>query len=168
MACIAAESKYWLYINGEMAVREGGLKRGPTSEDGYYDTVEIGQYLREGENTIAALVWFWRDGASYSSTNSGKGGFLFEAELGGEKLISDASWLAARNTAFLQDPGARQPNYRLPEANIYYDARRELTGWEQPGYDDSGWEAAKEMGTAAARPGTRYTKDRSRSGRTSV
>ena len=119
VACIAAESKYWLYINGEMAVREGGLKRGPTPEDGYYDTVEIGQYLREGENTIAALVWFWRDGASYSSTNSGKGGFLFEAELGGEKLISDASWLAARNTAFLQDPGARQPNYRLPEAGAY-------------------------------------------------
>ena len=152
VACIAAESKYWLYINGEMAVREGGLKRGPTPEDGYYDTVEIGQYLREGENTIAALVWFWRDGASYSSTNSGKGGFLFEAELGGETLISDASWLAARNTAFLQDPGARQPNYRLPEANIYYDARRELTGWEQPGYDDSGWEAAKEMGTGGCAP----------------
>ena len=53
VACIAAESKYWLYINGEMAVREGGLKRGPTSEDGYYDTVEIGQYLS------LIHIWSW-------------------------------------------------------------------------------------------------------------
>ena len=93
---------------------------------------------------------------------------MFEAELGGEKLISDASWLAARNTAFLQDPGARQPNYRLPEANIYYDARRELTGWEQPGYDDSGWEAAKEMGTGGCAPWNALYEYSSRSGRTSV
>lgn len=152
VAYIAAESKYWLYINGEIVVREGGLKRGPTPEDGYYDTVEIGKYLKDGENTIAALVWFWRDGVSYSSTNSGKGGFLFEADLGNIKLLSDASWLAAKNTAFIQDTGSRQPNYRLPEANIYYDARQELTDWEQPGYDDSGWEAAKEMGRGGCAP----------------
>ena len=27
---IAADSKYWLWVNGEIQVREGGLKRGPT------------------------------------------------------------------------------------------------------------------------------------------
>lgn len=152
MAYIAAESKYWLYINGEIVVREGGLKRGPTPADGYYDKVEIGKYLKSGENTIAALVWFWRDGVSYSSANSGKGGFLFEAEIGGVKLTSDASWLAAKNTAFLQDSGLQQPNYRLPEANIYYDARKELGNWEQPEYDDSAWQAAKEMGKGGCAP----------------
>ncbi len=152
IAHIAAESKYWLYINGEIVVREGGLKRGPTPEDGYFDTVEIGNYLRDGENTIAALVWFWRDGVSYSSANSGKGGFLFEADWGDEKLVSDATWLAVRNPAFLQDTGSRQPNYRLPEANVYYDARLELTDWEQPGYDDSGWEGAKELGKGGCAP----------------
>ena len=29
VAQIAADSKYWLYINGETAVFEGGIKRGP-------------------------------------------------------------------------------------------------------------------------------------------
>lgn len=28
--CIAADTKYWLWINGECVVFEGGLKRGPT------------------------------------------------------------------------------------------------------------------------------------------
>lgn len=27
---IAVDSKYWLYVNGELAVFEGGIKRGPT------------------------------------------------------------------------------------------------------------------------------------------
>lgn len=40
-AHIAADSKYWLWINGRMVVFEGGLKRGPTPYDTYYDSVEI-------------------------------------------------------------------------------------------------------------------------------
>ena len=34
---IAADTKYWLYVNGELVVREGGLKRGPNPTDSYYD-----------------------------------------------------------------------------------------------------------------------------------
>lgn len=151
-AYIAAESKYWLYINGEIAVREGGLKRGPTPNDGYYDKIDITKYLNEGENTISVLVWFWRDGTSYSSSNSGKGGFLFESEIGSIKVISDNTWRATRNTAFLEDTGAQQPNYRLPEANIYYDARKELTDWMKPDYDDSAWHNAKELGKGGCAP----------------
>ena len=33
LARIACDSKYWLWINGEMAVFEGQLKRGPTPEE---------------------------------------------------------------------------------------------------------------------------------------
>ena len=29
---ICADSKYWLYVNGELIVREGGLKRGPVPD----------------------------------------------------------------------------------------------------------------------------------------
>ena len=39
LAHIAADSKYWLWINGEMVVFEGGLKRGPSLGDSYYDEV---------------------------------------------------------------------------------------------------------------------------------
>ena len=56
---IAVDSKYWLWVNGEMVVFEGGLKRGPNPEDTYYDKVEIAPYLRKGKNTIAILMWYW-------------------------------------------------------------------------------------------------------------
>ncbi|NIL98495.1 MAG: hypothetical protein GTO62_15550, partial [Planctomycetales bacterium] len=48
VARIAADSKYWLWINGERVVFEGQLKRGPTPDDTYYDRVDLAQYLRRG------------------------------------------------------------------------------------------------------------------------
>jgi alpha-L-rhamnosidase len=82
IASIAVDSKYWMWINGKVVVREGGLKRGPTPFDTYYDEVDLAPHLVSGENTIAILVWYWgRSGFSHLS--SGKGGLLFEADVGG-------------------------------------------------------------------------------------
>ena len=55
VARIAADSKYWLWINDELVVFEGGLKRGPAPGDGYYDEVEIAPYLKSGRNRISIL-----------------------------------------------------------------------------------------------------------------
>ena len=52
VAHISADSKYWLYINGETVVFEGNVKRGPTENSGYYDSKDIAPYLKEGDNTI--------------------------------------------------------------------------------------------------------------------
>ena len=42
---IAVDSKYWLWINGKLVVFEGGLKRGPTPNDTYYDEIDLSSYL---------------------------------------------------------------------------------------------------------------------------
>ena len=55
-ARIAADSKYWLWVNGEMVVFEGGLKRGPAPGDGYYDTVDIAPFLKSGQNVISVAL----------------------------------------------------------------------------------------------------------------
>lgn len=69
IARIAADSKYWLWINGEPVVFEGSLKRGPAPGDSYYDEIDIAPFLKKGENTIAALVWYFgRNGFSHSSS----------------------------------------------------------------------------------------------------
>ena len=44
IARIACDSKYWMWINGELVVFEGQLKRGPTPDDTYYDAVNISSY----------------------------------------------------------------------------------------------------------------------------
>ena len=69
MARIAVDSKYWLWINGELVVFEGQLKRGPTPKDTYFDRVDLTKYLRKGDNTIAVLVWYFgKDGFSHKSS----------------------------------------------------------------------------------------------------
>ena len=142
IADISADSKYWLYINGKNVVFEGSVKRGPDENGGYYDSIDIAPFLREGENSICALVWYWDDETSYSYNSSGQGGFLFEAENSDVTILSDKSWKVKRNNAFI-DSALYPPNYRLPEYSIYFDARKD-TDWLNEGYDVSDWENATE------------------------
>ncbi|MBQ6837851.1 MAG: alpha-L-rhamnosidase N-terminal domain-containing protein, partial [Clostridia bacterium] len=143
VAHISADSKYWLYINGETVVYEGSVKRGTDKNSGYYDSIDIAPYLKKGENSICALVWFWDNETSYSYSSSGQGGFIFEAIGEGVSIISDKSWKAKRNSAFVDSP-LYPPNYRLPEYSIYFDAREDMADWLNEGFDVSDWENATE------------------------
>ena len=143
IAHISADSKYWLYINGETVVFEGSVKRGPEKGSGYYDSIDIAPYLREGENSVCALVWYWDNETSYSYSGSGQGGFLFEAEGKDITIVSDESWRVKRNSAYIAS-ALYPPNYRLPEYSIYYDAREAMGDWTAADFDTSDWEAATE------------------------
>lgn len=143
VAHISADSKYWLYINGETVVFEGSVKRGPDENSCYYDSVDIAPYLKQGENTICALVWYWDEETSYSYNGSGQGGFIFEAIGENVSILSDNSWKVKKNDAYLNKK-ANQPNYRLSEYSIYYDARKEITDWISVDFDASSWENATE------------------------
>lgn len=58
---------------------------------------------------------------------------LFEAVAPGIEIVSDKSWQCTVYDAY-QNTSAPYPNYRLPESNIRFDARMEMSGWNQPGY----------------------------------
>ena len=149
-AKIATDSKYWLWVNGKLVVFEGELKRGPNPRDTYFDQVDIAKYLERGKNTIAILTWYWgRDGFDHKS--SGKPALLFQGSIGKEQLISDRSWKAVRNPAF-GNTGAPVPNYRLPEFNVYFDARKAMPEWQEPDFVDSGWPNAEEYGVPPVSP----------------
>ena len=143
IADISADSKYWLYINGETVVFEGSVKRGPDENSGYYDSIDIAPYLKEGDNSICALVWYWDDETSYSYSSSGQGGFIFEAIGEGVSIISDKTWKVKRNPAYINS-SLYPPNYRLPEYSIYFDARKGMGNWTDVAYDVSSWENATE------------------------
>lgn len=145
VADISADSKYWLYINGETVVFEGCVKRGPDKYSGYYDSVDIAPYLKEGENSICALVWFWGEQKNYSYSSSGQGGFIFEAVNSDVSIVSDGSWKVKKHDAYIDSP-LHQPNYRLPEYSIYFDARKDIGDWLNGDYDFSSWESATEYG----------------------
>ena len=160
VANVAAENKYWLYINGKIVVREGGLKRGPSPTGCYFDEVDIAEYLTCGENLISVLVWYWGNEASYSSSDAGHGGLLFEAENESVSILSDGSWSVMKNPAFKEDTGKMQPNYRIPESNVYFDAREEIADWNAPWFDFSHWAKATEYSAGGeGRWGETYSRD---------
>lgn len=145
-AKIAADSKYWLWVNGELAVFEGGLKRGPAPDDCYYDVVDLAPYLRKGENVVAVLTWFFGK-QGFSHQNSGRAGFYFDSPA----AVSGDDWSAEVYKAY-KDTDAPHPNFRLAESNIRFDAREAKDGWQKRGYDDSSMPRAMVLASAGEKP----------------
>ena len=149
---IAADSKYWLYINGELALFEGQLKRGPNHNDTYYDELDLAPYLQKGENTIAALVWYFgREG--FSHKDSKQFGFLLE----NEQFVTDSTWRISTAEAF-QSTGDPQANYRLPESNLKFDARLANEEWIERSFNDESWALAKSVGEKGVAPWNNLVK----------
>ena len=125
-ARIAVDSKYWLWINGELAVFEGELKRGPNPNDSYFDVVDLAPYLKKGENKIALLLWYFGKNG-FSHFGSGNAQLWFDCpEIG---LKSDGSWLCRTLPAYGK-ADCPEPNYRLSETSISFDAREDIGPWQ--------------------------------------
>lgn len=125
---IAADSKYWLWINGQNVVFEGGLKRGPDRESTYYDVIDIAPFLKKGKNEVRVLLWYFGK-SGFSHNSSGASGIIMDSPA--INLRSDSSW-NSRILEEYQSCGKPEPNYRLSESNIRYDARLEDHGeWKE-------------------------------------
>ena len=170
IANISADSKYWMWINGELAVFEGSVARGPSPakpwkrkkemwldpadtkpSNTWYETVDITKYLKPGENTIAVLAWYWgRETHKGTHIDSGKGGFIFQADIGGRKVVSDKSWKVKADPAYALDSG--EPDKNIVQYSVKYDARKEMNGWIEPDFADADWKAATEKGIPPVAP----------------
>lgn len=151
IARISAETKYYLYINGNLVVFEGSLNRGPLEKGGYIDLVDLSKYLRIGFNIIAVIAWFWGN-EGRNNINSGAGGFVFESAISDDLIIkSDRSWKTITNPAFgeTREPF---PSYLYGGYNIGYNANYDLGDFTNENYDDSKWENAVEYGFVPCEP----------------
>lgn len=139
---IAADTKYWLYVNGRPEVFEGQLKRGPDPENTYIDRIRL-KGLKKGSNEIAVLVWYFgKDG--FSHRNSRSGGLYFDLVVGKRHYGSDSSWKAALHPAYYT-PVGDIPNFRLAESNVGFDAGKDIPDFYSPSFDDSMWASAVEI-----------------------
>ncbi|MEO7717489.1 MAG: alpha-L-rhamnosidase C-terminal domain-containing protein [Capsulimonas sp.] len=153
IARIAVDSKYWLWVNGKLAVYEGELKRTANPRDTYFDRVDLAPYLQEGSNSIALLAWYWgKDGFSHQS--SGEAALVFELEAERTRIISDATWKMLRHPAY-GSTGDPHPNARMPDDNIHFDARQDIGDWTAANFNDSTWPAPAELGQPPAAPWNR-------------
>jgi alpha-L-rhamnosidase len=146
---VACADKYWLWINGHTVIREGGLKSGPARTGWYFDELDVTGWLRQGRNQIAVLAWYWgRDGASHR--NSGQGGLLLQLEGDGAAVCSGVDWKVCAQPAFGQRGDGL--SVTLAEQAVDFDARLDMPGWTEAGFDDSGWSAAVVKGFPPVAP----------------
>lgn len=134
IADIAVDSKYWLWVNGRMVIREGGLKRGPAPSSSYFDRVDLTRYVRKGANSIAVLLWYFGK-SGFSHIDSGRAQLVFDCPALGVR--SDSSWRCRLLPAY-GTCGKPLPNYRLSESNILFDAGKDIPAWQTgptPGFE---------------------------------
>lgn len=167
-AHMAVDSKFWLWINGEMVRFEGGLSRGPsqagawdrkqkiTPANSWYETVNIQPFLKKGKNTIAILVWYWgRETHKGTHIDSGKGGLLFSAQIGNQHLISDASWKAIQHPGY--DNTIEPASKNLVQYSVRYKAQIAMNDWTDQAwytadFNDRTWPLAVAKGKAGVSP----------------
>ena len=145
---ITADSRYVLYVNGQLVGR-GPVRSWPFEQA--YDTYDLRHLLRPGRNCLAVLVTHF--GASTFSYVRGRGGLLAQLELstddGRTTLGTDGSWKAHRHLGYSRRTTRISPQQGFVEQ---LDARAWPGEWTDPAYDDSGWEDAKIVGPVGTPP----------------
>lgn len=168
IANIAVDSKFWLYINGEMVVFEGGVARGPsqagkwnrkekiTPANSWYETINMKPYLKKGKNTIAILAWYWgRETHKGTHIDSGKAGLLFSASIGNKTIVSDQSWKAKHHSGYASEDCVASKS--LVQFSVKYNANNEFQDWTNKAwytenYDDTNWNSAIVLANAGEAP----------------
>ena len=121
-----------------------------------YTTHDVTALLRPGENVIASELgsghyddatrtwdWGW-DKAQWRAVPRLRLDLRITYADGSEQVVaSDGSWKVTGSGP------TRYDSYYLGET---YDARREVPGWNQPGFDDSSWAAARVVSGPAGVP----------------
>lgn len=113
----ACDSHYYLFVNGNAVVWNGGLNR--SGEKTYYDEFDIAAYLTKGDNIIVVFCQYYgNDGRDLVC--SPRAGFIFECN--DLEIYSDSSFMVYENEAF-RTP--RVANCCYAGWNVNYDAAHE-------------------------------------------
>lgn len=134
---ITADDYYKLYINGRF-VAQGPA---PSYHLAYnYNTVDVGEYLVEGENLVAVHTYY--QGLINRVWQSGdfRHGLLFDLVCDGEAVLkSDERMLTHRHSGYT---AVGKSGYET-QFMERYDSRSCEVGFESVGFDDSGWDTAR-------------------------
>ena len=144
-AYTAADHTYELYFNGRRADR--GTSFGYPGED-YYQAADVTDLVAPGQSLVIGVLYHWY--GSGQGRPAGDRGLLMKlvvehADGSREVFVTDGSWRVTRDTRFPNGSGRRNGEGDRIERQ---DARAEIVGWTQPGYDDSvaPWTAAEVVG----------------------
>jgi len=147
---VSADNRYQLFVNG---IRVGwGPARGDLNH-WRYETFDLSPHLRAGKNVVAAVVWNGGELAPVAQVWSQTGFVLQGDDKTTEILNTGKDWKTLRNPAYepLNVTSAETGGYTAVGFCERFDARKAPWGWQQPEFDDSGWEPARVGPNAAGR-----------------
>ncbi len=116
---IAAETKYYLYLNGVLTVFDGGLHRESTPGNGYYDEVKLN--VKSGQNVLNIDVWYWGNGGR-NNTAFSYPGLIFACDSLG--IYSDERVKCGILRGYY-NPQGLSPSYLYGGYNIGFDAGKD-------------------------------------------
>ncbi|GAA4416352.1 hypothetical protein GCM10023187_47710 [Nibrella viscosa] len=141
---VSADNRYRLFINGRP------VALGPARSDlqnWNYETLDLAPYLQAGNNTLAAQVWYLGESAPFAQM-SYQAGFIVQGDGDAEKVVNtDNTWKVQQNTAYspIRNDNAKLHTYIVVGDGDRVDAAQYPWGWEQAGFNDSSWPAARPL-----------------------
>lgn len=141
---VSGDNRYRLFVNGHF------IGTGPARSDlmhWNFETFDIAQYLNQGKNTIAAVVWNFGEYMP-AAQMSNKTGFIMQGNTELESLVNtNQTWKVFQNQAYKPLPvdGRKLRTYIVVGAGEEVEASKFPTDWEKPTFDDSQWTNARTL-----------------------
>ncbi|WP_225636614.1 alpha-L-rhamnosidase-related protein [Streptomyces solaniscabiei] len=148
---VAAMGDWQVSVDGRVVQRSSSYEY---AGEGYYDAADLKGVKAGQELPVGVVTHYWtckcQGRANGPSSPEGPDGLLVKVVVehkDGTKdvMVSDASWKVHRYDPQRIDTLTWR-NSDSGERVEYYDAQREMTGWDTAGYNDGDWAAATVVG----------------------
>jgi len=138
---VSGDNRYRLYINGTEVCK--GPARGDLA-NWRFETIDIAEYLRPGENLLAAVVWNFGEFKPLAQV-SNKTAFIVQGNSSSEELVNTgSSWKVTKNEAYV--PPVIRSSHTVVGLGNEVDGSKYPYGWELMDYIDNEWKSPKVLG----------------------
>lgn len=136
---VTADNRYRLFVNGN------AVSSGPARGDlynWYYESIDLGPHLVEGNNTLAAVVWNMGVHSPVAQV-SNQTAFLLQGDTKPEEIVNtNGSWKVIQNKSYTPcsiDNGHRLRTYMVVGPGDHVDGSAYPWNWERSDFDDKQW-----------------------------
>lgn len=140
---ISADNRYRLFVNGQ------AVCFGPARGDllhWFYESIDISQYLKIGNNLLAAVVWNFADEKPWAQFSL-KTALIVQGNSAAEQIVNtDNSWKVIKNKAYQStstDAKEMLGEFIVVGPGDRMDASLYPWNWETEAYRDQKWSKAK-------------------------
>ncbi len=123
---ISCDSDYVLFVNGQVVASN---QYGDFEWYKIYDTLDITDFLKKGENTLAVLVWYF--GENSQRYKKAQAGLIFEVVSNGKVLAQSQKSVVSRYSKAYKN-GLKKLITRQQGFSFLYDSTKE-DGWQTTG-----------------------------------